>query len=149
MVLALVLVRLSDRDRYLESAGDAVVWDVLAREVTRVDLPDGVLEVGPPPRVQRDGDVVPADPEAVRRLLDALEEARRGLPVDGPATLAGARRAITVWRGGRADRIEVGEAAPVGDRTYVVTGDGRLVAVRGALGRQVAAGAGGLLGDGT
>lgn len=146
--LAVAWASLAGRDRYLASAGDEVVWDLLARDVTAVDLHDGRIARG------AEGWEAPGSPsdrlddEAVRRLLDALEEARRGLRVDADAALAGATVPLTAWRGDRADTIFVGGAAPVGDRTYVVVPGGRVVAVRGGLGELAHAGLAGLVVDG-
>ena len=82
-----------------------------------------------------------ADAEAMDALLQALGRLHRGIPVagvDAPPAMFGlgeppAARVTVVQGDGARTTVTVGDAAPVGSRTYARGADGGIVAVRGDL----------------
>ena len=131
----------------VEAPGDpdatAAVWSIDPEEVTRVEVTragavfalvraeDGWWIDGAEP--------LPADPERVRGLLRAFADMDDGVPVTGGAPadygLEPPRAEVAVTLGdGPPQRLAVGDAAPVGWRTYVQTTGGAVVAVQGRVG---------------
>ena len=131
----------------VEAPGDpdatAAVWSIDPDEVTRVE----VTRAGEVFTLVRaaDGwqiggdDPLPADAERVRGLLRSFADMDDGVPVAGGAPadygLEPPRVDVAVVHGdGPPQRLAVGDAAPVGWRTYVRTPGGPVVAVQGHVG---------------
>ncbi len=119
--------------------GETVVWHIRRGDITRVSI-EGAFELV----LRPDGDVVrlggrqvPADRMAVNDLVDALEEAGRGVAVAGLSEeAAGLLNPVRVTVTTDAVHVlDVGDEAPVGDRTYVRRPGGPVVAVYGGLGK--------------
>ncbi len=77
----------------------------------------------------------PAEPGHIVDILDAVRESRRGIPVEGPAErfgLAPPRAVLTVGMADGSERVlEVGDATPSDQRTYVFAKDRSVAAVFG------------------
>lgn len=124
----------------------SLVWEVDADDIVeiRVAREEGAL------RLVREADrwelVEPlrsaTDEDQVQQLLDALDGMGRGVPIEAPGALEDyglgdppvAQVTVTL-RDGTTRAADVGDAAPVGHRTYVRAADGGVAAVNGRPGR--------------
>ena len=127
------------RDTWGAASGDALVWDVWRKDIERVgvELPDGsswLLDVGGGAVVCDRQWVHRADPAVLDRILDRVEEARRGVAVDLDPEDAGLDPGVRllVRQHGQDRFFFVGDDAPVGHRTYVRT-DAGIFAASGHL----------------
>lgn len=117
--------------------GEAILWPEASAEVRVVEAPGrwGLRRDAADAAWEPLAPSVGVDPEAAHDLLDALDEGRRGVVVEGALADFGLDEPtvlrVTTSAGTR--EIHVGDAAPVGGRTYARSPEGPVIAVYGGL----------------
>lgn len=134
--LLVIVLGLGDAPRRVRD-GDEVVWDLRLDAVDEVEVQGRWRLLRTPAGWTVDG--APADPAAVHEVLDALVEAHRGKAVEGDLSDFGLDQPlrVRVRHAGVEETLEVGEVAPVGERTWVRRPGGGVVAVYGGIGLAV------------
>jgi hypothetical protein len=151
-VVAGVLYWQGEREEPRDPDATAQVWKLDAADVVKVEIAreDGRVVL------EKQGDAWQvsgtsvgaelrdrADEDSVRTLLDMLEGAESGVPVDAPADRAAdfglgeppETRVTVTLADGATKTLDVGAATPVGFRTYVRAADGSIAAIGGDAAR--------------